>query len=191
MALRFLKQASVDTWKQRPCNLAVLLKWMCRSMLKEEVCQIRGVTTTQEVLGDSAVGCEAAYQSQATRLTIRQPTDNSLATEMGLRKKATREREPCLPQASTDDQFKSFLPRPQADAGEWSVDPSSWSRRAPSVQCRRHPAPVAQHISGSLLQGHSQHSLGLHPCGPQCQTGEPDLHPHSRDVPGAQRRAPA
>lgn len=102
------------------------------STSREEVCpDTRESQPTQEVLGDSAVGCEAAYQSQATRLTIRQPTDNSLATGNGSEKEATREREPCLPQASTDDQFKSFLPRPQADAGRVVSRSSSWSEERP------------------------------------------------------------
>ncbi|XP_044793199.2 transcription factor SPT20 homolog, partial [Bubalus bubalis] len=106
-----------DTWIQRPCNLAVPAQVDVQKYATgKKPVRYEEPQPTQEVLGDSAVGCEAAYQSQATRLTVRQPTDNSLAPGNGSENEATREREPCLPQPSTDDQFKSFLPRPQTDA---------------------------------------------------------------------------
>ncbi|XP_042097863.1 transcription factor SPT20 homolog [Ovis aries] len=135
----------VDTWKQRPCNLAVPAQVDVQKYAKGKKCvRYEESQPTQEVLGDSAVGCEAAYQSQATRLTIRQPTDNSLATGNGSEKEATREREPCLPQASTDDQFKSFLPRPQADAGR--VVSRSEQLVQKSAQC---PVQTSPSSSGS------------------------------------------
>uniref|UniRef100_A0A8B9XE92 Spt20-like SEP domain-containing protein n=1 Tax=Bos mutus grunniens TaxID=30521 RepID=A0A8B9XE92_BOSMU len=134
-----------DTWIQRPCNLAVPAQVDVQKYATgKKPVRYEESQPTQEVLGDSAVGCEAAYQSQATRLTVRQPTDNSLATGNGSENEATREREPCLPQPSTDDQFKSFLPRPQTDAGR--VVSRSEQLVQKSTQC---PVQMSPSSSGS------------------------------------------
>ncbi|ELR50323.1 hypothetical protein M91_18193 [Bos mutus] len=135
----------VDTWIQRPCNLAVPAQVDVQKYATgKKPVRYEESQPTQKVLGDSAVGCEAAYQSQATRLTVRQPTDNSLATGNGSENEATREREPCLPQPSTDDQFKSFLPRPQTDAGR--VVSRSEQLVQKSTQC---PVQMSPSSSGS------------------------------------------
>ncbi|XP_043316026.1 transcription factor SPT20 homolog [Cervus canadensis] len=135
----------VDTWKQRPCNLAVPSQVDVQKYAKgKESVRYEESQPTQEVLGDPAIGCKAAYQSQATRLTVRQPADNSLATGNGSEKEATREREPCLPQSSTDDHFKGFLPKPQTDAGR--VVSQSEQLVQKSTQC---PVQTAPSSSGS------------------------------------------
>ncbi|KAB0341240.1 hypothetical protein FD754_018166 [Muntiacus muntjak] len=135
----------VDTWKQRPCNLAVPSQVDVQKYAKgKKSVRYEESQPTQEVLGDPAVGCEAAYQSQATRLTVRQPADNSLATGNGSEKEATREREPCLPQSSTDDHFKSLLPKPQTDAGR--VVRQSKQLVHKSTQC---PVQTSPSSSGS------------------------------------------
>ncbi|KAM9668776.1 transcription factor SPT20 homolog [Dama dama] len=135
----------VDTWKQRPCNLAVPSQVDVQKYAKgKESVRYEESQPTQEVLGDPAVGCEAAYQSQATRLTVRQPADNSLATGNGSEKEATREREPCLPRSSTDDHFKRFLPKPQTDAGR--VVSQSEQLVQKSTQC---PVQTSPSSSGS------------------------------------------
>ncbi|KAF4008599.1 hypothetical protein G4228_020366 [Cervus hanglu yarkandensis] len=135
----------VDTGKQRPCNLAIPSQVDVQKYAKgKESVRYEESQPTQEVLGDPAVGCKAAYQSQATRLTVRQPADNPLATGNGSEKEATREREPCLPQSSTDDHFKGFLPKPQTDAGR--VVSQSEQLVQKSTQC---PVQTAPSSSGS------------------------------------------
>ncbi|XP_055249671.1 transcription factor SPT20 homolog [Moschus berezovskii] len=135
----------VDTWKQRPCNLAVPSQVDVQKYAKgKKSVRYEESQPTLEVLGDSAVGGEAACQSQATRLTVMHPTDNSLAAGNGSEKEATGEREPCLPQSSTDDQFKSVLPRPQIDAGR--VVSQSEQLVQKSAQC---PVQTSPSSSGS------------------------------------------
>ncbi|XP_052519648.1 transcription factor SPT20 homolog [Budorcas taxicolor] len=160
----------VDTWKQRPCNLAVPAQVDVQKYAKgKKSVRYEESQPTQEVLGDSAVGCEAAYQSQATRLTVRQPTDNSLATGNGSEKEATREREPCLPQASTDDQFKS-LPRPQTDAGR--VVSRSEQLVQKSAQC---PVQTSPSSSGSAhLRQPSPGTQSAQPKAASIQSSVPD-----------------
>ncbi|CAI9180265.1 unnamed protein product [Rangifer tarandus platyrhynchus] len=135
----------VDTGKQRPCNLAVPSQVDVQKYAKgKKSVRYEESQLTQEVLGDPAVGCEAAYQSQATRLTVRQPADKSLATGNGSEKEATREREPSLPQSSTDDHFRSFLSKPQTDAGR--VVSQSEQLVQKSTQC---PVQTSPSSSGS------------------------------------------
>ncbi|XP_042097830.1 transcription factor SPT20 homolog-like 1 [Ovis aries] len=161
----------VDMSIQRPGNLAVPAQVDVQKYAKGKKCvRYEESQPTQEVLGDSAVGCEAAYQSQATRLTIRQPTDNSLATGNGSEKEATREREPCLPQASTDDQFKSFLPRPQTDAGR--VVSRSEQLVQKSAQC---PVQTSPSSSGSAhLRQPSPGTQSAQPRAASIQSSVPD-----------------
>ena len=135
----------VDTGKQRPFNLAIPSQVDVQKYAKgKKSVRYEESQPTQEVLGDPAVGCEAAYQSQATRLTVRQPADKSLATGNGSEKEATREREPCLPQSSTDDHFRSFLSKPQTDAGR--VVSQSEQLVQKSTQC---PVQTSPSSSGS------------------------------------------
>uniref|UniRef100_A0A8C6FHW1 Spt20-like SEP domain-containing protein n=1 Tax=Moschus moschiferus TaxID=68415 RepID=A0A8C6FHW1_MOSMO len=150
----------IDTWKHRPCNLAVPSQVDVQKYAKGKSVRYEESQPTQEVLGDSAVGGEAACQSQATRLTIMQPTDNSLAAGNGSEKEGTGEREPCLPQSSTDDQFKSVLPRPQIDAG--SVVSQSKQLVQKSAQC---PVQTSPGSSGSAHL--RQPSPGTEPAQPR------------------------
>lgn len=91
----------VDTSIQRPGNLAVhTLKWMCKYAKGKKCVRItRSHNQPQEVLGDSAVGCEVPYQSQATGVVIRQPTDNSCHWKWVCRKgkEATRREQVSAP----------------------------------------------------------------------------------------------
>ncbi|KAJ1058129.1 hypothetical protein K5549_015636 [Capra hircus] len=161
----------VDTSIQRPGNLAVPAQVDVQKYAKgKKSVRYEESQPTQEVLGDSAVGCEAAYQSQATRLTVRQPTGNSLAAGNGSEKEATREREPCLPQASTDDQFKSFLPRPQTDAGR--VVSRSEQLVQKSAQC---PVQTSPSSSGSAhLRQPSPGTQSAQPKAASIQSSVPD-----------------
>ncbi|XP_036696387.1 transcription factor SPT20 homolog [Balaenoptera musculus] len=157
----FKAGSCVDTWKQRPCDLAVPSQVDVEKYAKGK--KSVGYDDSQptvwpvhEVQGGLAFGCEAGYQSQATRLTVRQLTDNSLASGKGSGKEATWERQLSPPHPSADGHPCSFLPRPKTDAGRVVSRPEESVQK--STQC-----PVQMSHSSSGSAGLGQPSPGKEP----------------------------
>uniref|UniRef100_A0A8D1M6A0 Spt20-like SEP domain-containing protein n=2 Tax=Sus scrofa TaxID=9823 RepID=A0A8D1M6A0_PIG len=121
----FQAGSCVDTWRQRPCDLAVPSQVDVEKYAKGK--KAVGYDDSQPTVWPRKEArdgrCEAGYQSQATRQTTGQQLDNSIAS--GQRaprkracKKATLERELCPPDSSSGDHSNSVLPRPKTDAGQ-------------------------------------------------------------------------
>ncbi|XP_057394604.1 transcription factor SPT20 homolog [Balaenoptera acutorostrata] len=157
----FKAGSCVDTWKQRPCDLAVPSQVDVEKYAKGKK-SVRyddsqpTVWPVHEVQGGLAFGCEAGYQPQATRPTVRQLTDNSLASGKGSGKEATWERQLSPPHPSAAGHPCSFLPRPKTDAGRVV------SRPEESVQ-KSTQRPVQMSHSSSGSAGLGQPSPGKEP----------------------------
>ncbi|XP_007464033.1 PREDICTED: transcription factor SPT20 homolog [Lipotes vexillifer] len=157
----FKAGSCVDMWKQRPCDLAVPSQVDVEKYAKGK--KSVGYDDSQptvwpahEVQGGLAFGCEAGYQSQATRLTVRQLTDNSLASGKASGTGATWERQLSTRHSSADDHPYSFLPGPKTDAGRVV------SRPEESVQ-KSTQGPVQMSHSSSGSAGLRQPSPGKEP----------------------------
>ncbi|XP_059942537.1 transcription factor SPT20 homolog [Mesoplodon densirostris] len=151
----------VDMWKQTPCDLAVPSQVNVEKYAKGKK-SVRyddsqpTVWPVHEVQGGLAFGCEAGYQSQATRLTARQLTDNSLASGKGSGREAMWERQLAPPDSSADGHPYSFLPGPKTDAGRVVSRPEESVQK--STQC-----PVQMSHSSSGSAGLRQPSPGKEP----------------------------
>ncbi|XP_057573670.1 transcription factor SPT20 homolog [Hippopotamus amphibius kiboko] len=156
----------VDLWKQRPCDLAVPSRVDVEKYAKGKKSVRYGdpqprVWPVREVQGGLAFGREAGYQPQATRLTIRQPIDNSLASGKGSGKEVTWETQLCPPHSSTDEHSNSFLRRPKTDAGNMVSRPEELVQK--SARC-----PVLMsHSSGGSASLRRQPSPGKEPEEPE------------------------
>ncbi|XP_054422287.1 transcription factor SPT20 homolog [Pteronotus mesoamericanus] len=115
----------VDTWKQRPCDLAVpsevdVEKYATveRSVKYDE--SPLTVWPAYQVKDDSSpFGCEAGDQSQRTKPTfMRSFGDPLISGERSSPKKATGGKQMSPHQSSTDDLSYSFLPESSLDTGE-------------------------------------------------------------------------
>nr|XP_058906219.1 transcription factor SPT20 homolog [Kogia breviceps] len=158
----FKAGSSVDTWKQRPCDLAVPSQVDVEKHAKGK--KSVGYDDSQptawpvhEAQGGLACGCEAGYQSQATRLTVRQLTDNSLASGKGSGTEATWERQLSRPHSSAvDHSYMVSRPGTKTDAGRVVSRPEESVQK--STQC---PAQMSHGSSGSA--GLRQPSPGKEP----------------------------
>ncbi|XP_023971010.1 transcription factor SPT20 homolog [Physeter macrocephalus] len=157
----FKAGSCVDTWKQRPCDLAVPSQVDVEKYAKGK--KSVGHDDSQpaawpvhEVQGGLAFGCEAGYQSQATRLTVRQLADNSLASGKGSGTEATWERQLSRPHSSAVDHSYSLLPGTKTDAGRVVSRPEESVQK--STQC-----PVQMSHSSSGSAGLRQPSPGKEP----------------------------
>ncbi|XP_032476244.1 transcription factor SPT20 homolog [Phocoena sinus] len=171
----FKAGSCVDMWKQRRCDLAVPSQVDVKKYAKgKKSVRCDGSQPTvwpvREVQGDLAFGCDAGYQSQAARLTVRQLTDNSLASGKGSGTEATWERQPSPPHSFADDHPYSFPPGAKSDAGRVV------SRPEESVQeSTRCPVQMSHSSSGSA--GLRQPSPGKEPEQPKTgwvQSSVPD-----------------
>ncbi|XP_032330890.1 transcription factor SPT20 homolog [Camelus ferus] len=111
----------VDTWKQRPCDLAVPSEVDVEKYAKSKKPVTHddsqpAVRPAHEVQDGSVFGYEAAPQSQATKLTVRQPIDNSLSLGKRSGKEAPWERGLFPPHSPEDGHSKSFVSGLKTDA---------------------------------------------------------------------------
>ncbi|XP_033270983.2 transcription factor SPT20 homolog [Orcinus orca] len=157
----FKAGSCVDMWKQRRCDLAVPSQVDVEKYAKGKKsvgCDDSQPTVwpVHEVQGGLAFGGDAGYQSQATRLTVRQLTDNSLASGKGSGTEATWERQLSPPHSFADDYPCSFPPGAKSDAGRVVSRPEESVQE--STQC-----PVQMSHSSSGSAGLRQPSPGKEP----------------------------
>ncbi|XP_067578858.1 transcription factor SPT20 homolog-like 1 [Pseudorca crassidens] len=171
----FKAGSCVDMWKQRRCDLAVPSQVDVEKYAKGKKsvgCDDSQPTVwpVHEVQGDLAFGGDAGYQSQATRLTVRQLTDNSLASGKGSGTEATWERQLSPPHSFADNHPYSFPPGAESDAGRVVSRPEESVQE--STQC-----PVQMSHSSSGSAGLRQPSPGKEPEQPKTgwvQSSVPD-----------------
>ncbi|XP_019783296.2 transcription factor SPT20 homolog [Tursiops truncatus] len=171
----FKAGSCVDMWKQRRCDLAVPSQVDVEKYAKGKKsvgCDDSQPTVwpVHEVQGDLAFGGDAGYQSQATRLAVRQLTDNSLASGKGSGTEATWERQLSPPHSFADNHPYSFPPGAESDAGRVVSRPEESVQE--STQC-----PVQMSHSSSGSAGLRQPSPGKEPEQPKTgwvQSSVPD-----------------
>uniref|UniRef100_K7GKB8 Spt20-like SEP domain-containing protein n=1 Tax=Sus scrofa TaxID=9823 RepID=K7GKB8_PIG len=107
----FQAGSCVDTWRQRPCDLAVPSQVDVEKYAKGK--KAVGYDDSQPAIWPRKEArdgrCEAGYQSQATRQTTGQQLDNSIASG---------QRRAVSPRLVLGDLSNSVLPRPKTDAGQ-------------------------------------------------------------------------
>ncbi|XP_059767084.1 transcription factor SPT20 homolog [Balaenoptera ricei] len=118
----FKAGSCVDTWKQRPCDLAVpsqvdVEKYAKGNKSVKYDDSQSTVCPTHEVQDGSVIGCEEGSQSQTTKLTLQSLNDPFISGKRSSHKKVRCERQLSPPQSSTDDHFYSFVPGPKTDVG--------------------------------------------------------------------------
>uniref|UniRef100_H0XQ45 Spt20-like SEP domain-containing protein n=1 Tax=Otolemur garnettii TaxID=30611 RepID=H0XQ45_OTOGA len=122
--LRISKAAScVDTWKQRPCDLAMPSEVDVEKFAtKIESFRSDDLEPTvwpdPEAEDDCVFGRDAGGQFQKTKVSIMQSFHNPLVSgKLWSRRKARRERQMCPPQISPGEQAHGSRPTSQTDAG--------------------------------------------------------------------------
>uniref|UniRef100_A0A8C3VMT7 Spt20-like SEP domain-containing protein n=1 Tax=Catagonus wagneri TaxID=51154 RepID=A0A8C3VMT7_9CETA len=118
----FKSGSCVDTWKQKPCDLAVPSQVDVEKYAKgkKSVRYDDSQATAwprPEARDGFVFGSEAGYQPQATRQTTGQQLDNSLASGKRACTETTLERQLCPPDSSSEDHPSNVLPGPKTDAG--------------------------------------------------------------------------
>nr|XP_058907157.1 transcription factor SPT20 homolog [Kogia breviceps] len=170
----FKAGSCVDTWKQRPCDLAVpsevdVEKYAKgKKSVKYDDSQST-VWPTHEVQDGSVFGCEEGSQSQTTKLILQSLNDPLISGQRSSPKKVRHERQLSLLQSSTDDHSYSFVPGPKTDVVR--VVSQSKELVQKSAQC---PVQVS-HSSGD--------STGLRQPSPGKETEQPKTGSVQSSVP--------
>uniref|UniRef100_A0A8C0P0Y5 Spt20-like SEP domain-containing protein n=2 Tax=Canis lupus familiaris TaxID=9615 RepID=A0A8C0P0Y5_CANLF len=112
---------SVDTWKQRPCDLAIpsevdvqkYVKW--EKFVKYDNSKST-VLPAHEVKDDSVFGYEGGDESQTTKATFMKSLNDPLISGKRKRRKKVRNERPMSPpHPSTDDHSNNVLPGSKSD----------------------------------------------------------------------------